>query len=64
MLTKIYQVENNNEDKEIIPLFYFWLCWVFVAACGLSLIAMIGSYFLAVHRLLTVMNSLVVEHRL
>ena len=32
MLTKIYQVENNNKDKKIIYLLYFWLCWVFTAA--------------------------------
>ena len=23
---------------------YFWLCWVFVAACGLSLVATSGGY--------------------
>ena len=23
---------------------YFWLCWVFVAACGLSLVAVSGGY--------------------
>ena len=25
-------------------LFYFWLCWVFVAACGLSLVVASGGY--------------------
>ena len=29
-----------------IDLFYFWLCWGFVAACGLSLVAASGVYFL------------------
>ena len=24
--------------------FYFWLCWVFVAVCGLSLVAVSGGY--------------------
>ena len=24
--------------------FYFWLCWVFVAVCGLSLVAASGGY--------------------
>ena len=24
--------------------FYFWLCWVFIAACGLSLVAASGGY--------------------
>ena len=23
---------------------YFWLCWVFVAVCGLSLVAVSGGY--------------------
>ena len=35
-------------------VFYFWFCWVLVA--GLSLVTM--------HRLLTVVASLVSEHRL
>ena len=35
---------------------YFWLCWVFVAACRLSLVAMSG--------LLIAVASLVAEHRL
>ena len=35
---------------------YFWLCWVFIAAHGLSLVA--------VHGFLTVVASLVVEHGL
>ena len=44
---------------------YFWLCWVFVASCRLSLIAENGVYLLAeVSRLLTVVASLVAEHRL
>ena len=25
-------------------LFYFWLCWVFIAACGLSLVAASRGY--------------------
>ena len=30
---------------KFINLFiYFWLCWVFVAACGLSLVAARGGY--------------------
>ena len=37
-------------------LFIFWLCWVFVAACRLSLVAVCG--------LLIAAASLVVEHRL
>ena len=42
--------------------FYFWLCWVFVAACGLSLVAVRRDYSLvAVHELLIVVAFLV-EH--
>ena len=41
-------------------LIYFWLSWVFVAACGLSLVVVSGSYSLdAVHGLLTGVVSLV-----
>ena len=44
---------------------FFWLCWVFVVACGLSLVLATGGYFLVLaFRLLLVMASLVVEHRL
>ena len=44
---------------------YFWLCWVFFAACGLSLVAESGSCSLvAVHGLLIAVASLVAEHRL
>ena len=43
---------------------YFWLCWIIVAACGLSLAAASGGYSLvAAHRLLVAVASLV-EHRL
>ena len=31
-------------NKFIYLFIYFWLCWVFVAACGLSLVAMSGGY--------------------
>ena len=27
-----------------LSFIYFWLCWVFVAACGLSLVAVRGGY--------------------
>ena len=46
-------------------LLNFWLCWVFVALCGLSLVAGSRGYSLVVvWGLLTVVASLVVEHRL
>ena len=31
---------------KIYLLIYFWLCWVFVAECGLSLVAASGGYSL------------------
>ena len=44
---------------------YFWLCGVFVAARGLSLVVASGGYSLfAVCGLLIVVASLVAEHRL
>ena len=43
--------------KNVFILFiYFWLCWVFIAARGLSLVAASG--------LLTAVASLAVEHGL
>ena len=48
---------------KIYLFIYFWLCWVFVAAHGLSLVAASGG-FVAVHGLLIVVASLVVEHGL
>ena len=44
---------------------YFWLPWVFVAMCGLSLVVDSGGYSLVVvHGLHIVVASLVVEHGL
>ena len=44
---------------------YFWLCWVFVAGCRLSLVAVSRGYSLVgKHRLLTAVASLVAEHGL
>ena len=34
----------NNLKNKFIYLFKFWLCWVFVAACGLSLVAASRGY--------------------
>ena len=42
----------------------FWLCWVFVALLGLSLVSTSKSFFFVVHQLLIVVASLIVEHRL
>ena len=46
-------------------LFIYWLCWVFVAAHGLSLFVESRGYSLAaVLRLLNAVVSLAAEHRL
>ena len=52
--------------KTTIYLFiYFWLRWVFFAACGLCLVAQSGGYSLVkVIRLLIAVASLVGSHRL
>ena len=31
---------------QLISSFFFWLCWVFLAACGLSLVVVSGGYSL------------------
>ena len=43
---------------------YFWLRWVFVAACRFSLVAASGGLLVAVCGLLIAVASLVVEHGL
>ena len=61
-----------SQAPELFCLFFqiiyscvcFWLCWIIVAACGLSLVAASRGYSLvATHRLLIAVASLVVEHR-
>ena len=51
--------------KLIYSFIYFWLYWVFVAACELfSSCGEQGLLFVAVHGLLIVVASLVAEHGL
>ena len=47
-----------------IYYFYFWLCWVFVAARAFSSCGERGLLFVAVHGLLIAVASLVAEHGL
>ena len=60
-MTKIKSPRNAFKQRQDLSLlkkniyFYFWLCWVFVALLGLSLVAVNG--------LLIVVASLVAEHR-
>ena len=57
--------KKKNQCPALIYLFiYFWLCWVFAAAHGVSLVAASRGYSLAsVLRLLTAEASLVAKHR-
>ena len=47
-------------------LFFFWLLWVFTAACGLSLVVngatLVNACYSAVHGLLMAVASLIAEH--
>ena len=59
-----FKILSSFKDIIICLFVYFWLSWVFIASCnGLSLVAVICSVAV-VHWLLTVMASLVAEHRL
>ena len=40
---------------------YFWLCWIFIAALGLSLVVVRGLLSIVVHALIAV-ASLAVEY--
>ena len=51
--------------KIVLFIYYFLLCWVFIAACRLSLVAARSGYSLVVvHEPLIAAASLIVEHRL
>ena len=55
---------GHNFFKQSPGILFFWLCWVFIAAQGLSLVtASGGSSLVAVHRFLIVVASLAAEHR-
>ena len=54
----------EEETTQGILLFvYFWLHWVFIASCRLSLVTASRGYPLVVCGLIIAMASLVVEHR-
>ena len=51
--------------QALFIIYFFRLCWVFIAARGLSLVAASGGLLIvAVRGLLIAVASLVVEHRL
>ena len=39
-------MDKKVSENSIFFLFFFWLCWVFIAACGLFLVAVSGGYSL------------------
>ena len=66
---RLYSCSNISRFSRIsfffFLLFNFWLCWVFVAASKISLVATSRDYSpVVVHGLLTVLASLVLEHGL
>ena len=64
MLSQCYLITPLKYFVFILFL-YFWLCWVFVAEWGLSLVVTSGgSSLVAVHGLLIVVASLAMEWRL
>ena len=58
-----FLMRETSSFKKFIYL-VFWLCWVFVATCGLSLAVSEGHYLIVFQGLLVVVAALVVEHRL
>ena len=59
-----HNLATKEREREFLFV-YFWLHWVFMAACGLSLVVASRGYSLvAVCRLLIAVASLVAEHGL
>ena len=54
---------NFNKFYHVYNFIYFWLNWVFIGACRLSLVIASGNYsVIAVHRLLIEMTFLFAEY--
>ena len=65
MLFERYHCSKPFLKKLIYFIFiYFWLCWVFVAVCGLSLVVASRGYSSLRCPGFAVVASLVAEHRL
>ena len=68
MYTSSLPIHLLMDIEAFLALFVYlilWLWWVFVAACGLSLVVVSGGCCLvAVRGLLIAVASFVVEHRL
>ena len=46
ILNQLSKVPVLTTDDLSLQIFFFWLCWVFIAAHGLSLVAASGGYSL------------------
>ena len=65
IISKVTSLSVRVKFRMPLNLFYFfWLCWVFVAAGELALPAVSGGYSSCAARLFTAVASLVVEHGL
>ena len=72
MVDKNRCAEMGKKQKMLEQIFfffffqfiYFWLCWVFVSVRAFSSCGKRRPLFIAVHRPLTIVASLVAEHRL
>ena len=57
--TCLLHKDKDSTCPPVFKLIQFWLCWVFIAACQPSLVAVSAGYSLVVvHRLLIVVASL------
>ena len=64
-LVGLEHVLSQQIKLTLVFIIYFWLCQVFVALQGLSLVAASrGHPLVAIHGFLIVMASLAAEHRL
>ena len=65
MTVKLDSSPQNHLCFFFKKLINFWLCWVIIAVHGLSLVIESRGYsIVAEHRFLTIVTSLVAEHRL
>ena len=64
--TQIFLIEQTNQGMSVLNLLTnicLWLCWIFIAAIGFSVVTASGGYSLGVVQgLLIEVASFVVEH--
>ena len=67
LYSSIHLVFEFHKDQDctffliwlLLPFFFFWLLWVFVAVCGLSLVMVSSNFIVSKHGLLIAVASLV-----